>query len=506
MLKSLLEHELNNLLKSKRIYTTVIMFLLLFVSIFVVRVIDYQKQVNQYIDDVLQNEEGLRSAENYSFINPRAIQQPIVFSIYNDGFKIPRVLNIQYYEPIIYAESLNEEDNIFFIDNNQLDITFLITFFLSLFILLISYDSVNGEKRVGTLRILMTYPLKRQTFILKKMFGVFFFVAITFTIPYVISFVSIIYMFVNILSINFLLSAFFYWLLTMLFILFFSLLGIFISCCSTNPNRSLVYSLLVWILFRIVLPISWDYIIYPRLYDEQVLHLRTIQGDKQYEKTRVEFDVNPHWSGNFIQYSGEGFYNSWVFAFKETMDGRDQLLRYMYDEVYPLTFEVEQARDDVIRYLINTENVKNWVFFFNPIVLFNNLSMKITGNSRGDYLRFLHSARELRNELVSLGIEEGWLLDYRFNAYVPEKYNVLDYDVLYEQVEGDYERMGEFVHEFIGDDRYEMRLPVFRRYEQPIYSFGEIFERIFVYLVLFVVSIVVLWVMTWRKFLKYDVR
>ena len=506
MLKALLEHELNNLLKSKRIYTTVIMFLLLFVSIFVVRVIDYQKQVNQYIDDVRQNEEGLRSAENYSFINPRAIQQPIVFSIYNEGFKIPRVLDIQYYEPILIATSLNEEDNIFFIDNTRLDITFLITFFLSLFILLISYDSVNGEKQVGTLRIMMTYQLKRQTFILKKMLGVFFFVAITFTIPYVLSIFSLIYMFTNLLSINFFLSAFFYWFLTMLFILFFSLLGIFISCCTTNPNRSLVYSLLVWILFSIVLPISWDYIISPRLYDEQVNQLQQIYSDKWNERAMMRIEA-PYQGGNFIRYSGEGFYNSYVFAFKDTMENRNLFLRYMYDEVYPLTFEVEQARDDVFRKITNTENAKNWVFFFNPIVLFNNLSMKITGNSRDDYLRFMHIAREIRNELVGLGIEDGWLLDYRFNAFVLEEYNTLDMFELVEQYEGNHHGMFAYISELVENaTRYEMRLPVFRKYEQPIYSFGEIFERIFVVLVLFVVSIVVLWVMTWRKFLKYDVR
>ena len=507
MLKTLLKHEILNLLKSKRVYTTVVMFLLLFVSIFVVRIIDYQKQLNQYIDDVRQNEEDMQKADNYSFLNPRAIQQPIIFSIYNEGFRITRVLDIQYYEPINYSSSLNEEDNRFYIENTQLDITFLIAFFLPLFILLISYDSINGEKRVGTLRIMMTYPLKRQSFILKKMLGVFLFVAFTFTLPYLLSLVSLMFIYANLLTVNFFLSAFFYWFLVMLFILFFSLLGIFISCCTTNPNRSLVYSLLIWILLSIVLPISWDYIFSPKLYNDQINQLNRILDDKVYEQYRIEWLVNPYQGGNFIQFSGEGFYNSWVFAFKDTMERRDLLLQYMYENSYPLTFEIEQARDEVLRKFISIENVRNWVFFYNPIVLFNNLSMKITGNSRDDYLKFLHSAREIRNELVNIGINEGWLFDYRFNGYILPEYNIFEWDDLVEQFAGDYESLGEYVYEIIEKaTRYKMEMPVFRRYEQPVYSFGEIFNRIFQYIVVFVVSILVLWVMTWVRFLGYDVR
>ena len=317
MIKILLNHEILNLLKSKRVYWTVCMFILLFTSIFVVRLIDYQKQLNQYIDDVRQTEESLQNATNYSYINPRAIQQPIIFSIYNEGFKIPRVLNIQYYDPITYTATLNEENNMFFIDNNQLDITFLITFFLSLFILLISYDSINGEKQVGTLRLMLTFPLKRQSFILKKMLGVFIFVGFTFTLPYILSLITLIVIYANLLTINFFLSAFFYWFLVMLFILFFSLLGIFISCCTRNPNRSLVYSLLIWILFSIVLPISWDYIISPKLYNDKVTELERIHLDKRNHYYHIMWNPTESiFSGEqmMIEYSGEGFYNSRLTA------------------------------------------------------------------------------------------------------------------------------------------------------------------------------------------------
>ena len=531
MLIPLLEHELQNLLKSRRIYLTVTMFILLFATVFIVRVIDYQKQINQYIDDVRLNEKDLREAANYSQVKPRAIQQPIIFSIYNEGFKIPRVATIQYYEPITNTRSLNEETNLLYNESTQLDITFLITFFLSLFILLISYDSVNGEKQVGTLRILMTYPLKRQSFILKKMLGIFFFVALTFTIPYVLSIGVLMYIFTNMLSINFFLSAFFYWFLVMLFILFFSLLGIFISCCTTNPNRSLVYCLLVWIMFSIVLPISWDYIIAPRLYNDQITQLSQGYRDKILQAQRIMYNDVPdeaninlvgheNWTGRHF------FYETNVAGWKDTHEQHHRYQRYIYENYFPVTREAEQAYDEIQRKRINMENVRNWVFFYNPIVLFNSLSAQITGNSREDQLRFLYTTREIRDELVNLGVSEEWLFDSRFFAINnPETDIMLNLEseeelimLIYEYA-GGYGPVEDFFNE-IGEERaygyfremmsqqetYNMVLPSFRRYEQPIYTFGEIFARILQYLGVLVVSILVLWVMTWRKFLGFDVR
>jgi len=509
MLKTLLTHEILNLLKSRRVYWTVLMFILLYASVFIVRVIDYQKQVNQYIADMALNEQELQDAPNYSHMNPRAIQQPIVFSIYNEGFKKPRVVDIYFFEPIAETTSLNEENNPLSIDDTSLDITFLITFFLSLFILLISYDCVNGEKQTGTLRILMTYPLKRQSFILKKVLGVFIFVAFTFTIPYVLSLISLVFIYANLLNVNFFLSAFFYWFLVLLFIFFFSLLGIFISTCTTRPNRSLVYSLLVWIMLAIILPISWDYIIQPSLYNNKLVQLNQNYIDKTSELIRLTIEVPDEanrWQGSYRYWNGV-FYGGQVLAFGETLQYQLNYQRYMYDTYYPVARETEQAIDQAFRKRISVESVKTMAFFFNPIVQFNNLASKITGNAREDHLKFLHDAREVRDELVNLGAKDDWLFDYRFLARYTAEYTLPPIMDLYMQFDEDISRVYEYAEEL--EERavfYKMEMPVFRRYAHPVFTFGEVFGRIFVTLCIFVVCILALWLMTWYKFMKYDVR
>jgi len=518
MLKTLLTHELLNLLKSRRVYWTVVMFIILFASVFIVRVVDYQKQINQYNADIMTTNEALQEAPNFSHIRLRAIQRPIIFSIYNEGFAFHRVVDIQYYEPILQTTSLNEDSNMILLEDTTLDITFLITFFLSLFILLISYDSVNGEKRVGTLRVLMTYPLKRQSFILKKMLGVFIFVAVTFTIPYMLSLISLMVIYANLLTVNFFLSATLYWFLVLLFIFFFSLLGIFISTCTTNPNRSLVYSLTIWLLFAIILPISWQYIISPKLYNEAIDRLDHNYGDKythsrnvfwlrELDETKYDASQLSLEDSDMFQWMGGYFYDTAKAGSQQGYDQHYRFQQYVIDNYYPASREVEQARDEVDRKYINIENGANWVFFFNPIVLFENLSSKITGNSRADQLRFLQDSREVRDALIGLGIREGWLLDYRFFASFKDGLALPSFEELMEMSGSDMNKLYAYLTDiFATAEPFEMQLPTFPQYPQPILTFGEVFMAILPYLVMFVVSILGLWMMTWQRFMVYDVR
>jgi len=509
MMNLLLKHEILNLLKTGRVYLTIITFLLLFMTVFTVRVMDYQKTLNQYIADVRINDEQLQAAENFSFLNPRAIQQPIIFSIYHEGFNFSRVVDIIFYNPIIQTTSLHTEINILDRENSKLDITFLITFFLSLFILLITYDSVNGEKQNGTLRLFMTYPLKRQNFIIKKVLGVFVLVIFTFTIPYLLSMICLIVKYSTLLSVSFFHSIFFYWFVVMLFVFSFSLLGVLISCFTSNPNRSLVYSLLIWFLLIIILPISWDYIVSPRVYKNRLDNLQINYQVKLREFNQAMNNPpegsNPR-EGDWAYLDGY-FYNTTVLSlFSNGYEGRLNFQKYVYDFVFPISKEVEMSMDELLRVRINKDKIRTRAFFYNPVVLLNDLATKITGNSREDHLRFLQDSRGLRNEIINQGIYEGWLWDNRFFARFDRDIDdtiVNDFFAGNLDFDGFYSALMNFLEH---TPRFEMEVPNLSRYEQPNQTFSEIFQYIVPNLAFFMLIIIVLWVVTWQVFLKYDVR
>jgi len=512
LLKAFIEHEIMSLLKSRRVYWTVILFFLLFVSVFAVRVIDYQKQINQYLADVQDADLLMQNPINYSHISPRAIHRPLIFSIYNQGYKFGRIINIQYYQPIDRTHRQNEASVAFGITRNQLDITFLITFFLSLFVLLISYDCVNGEKQTGTLRLLLTFPIKRQSFILKKILGVFIFVAVSITIPYVLSLVCLIFIYTNLLSSSFFLSAFFYWFFMLLFIFFFSLLGILLSVCSSYPSRSLVYSLLVWILFSVILPVSWDQIVAKRLFDNEFTKLHQINIDKkgQFNRKWAEIIAETKVDNSFYNnvYYDNYYHRVYVWGMRHTYKRWYKLLELFNSELYPASKEIENATDNIIRYGIFTNNVKNGVFFFNPIILFSDISSTIAGNRADDYLKFLQSGRGIRDDLISLGAREGWLFDYRFIALYIDEFMLDPEDYWWEKLYtigfGEAYKEMRVVAEEGG--RFSFDMPFIRSYEPPNPSLGEMFSRIALVLMIFVASIMTLFVLTWYKFMRYDVR
>jgi ABC-type transport system involved in multi-copper enzyme maturation permease subunit len=328
-----------------------------------------------------------------------------------------------------------------------------------------------------------------------------------------LSLIALIVIYANLLTASFFLSAFFYWFLVMLFIFFFSLLGIFISTCTTNPNRSLVYSLLVWLLFSIILPISWDYILSPKLYNDKIVELDRIYRDKWADATRIRWRETPEmetdFDGSFFGYNGR-FYGAEIFAPIEPMRYQYRVQRHCYENYYPVAREAELAMDNLDRKRINLENVRSLVFFYNPIVLFSDLGNKITGNSREDRTIFLHTARAIRDDLVSRGAEEGWLFDYRWLATYKEENITGSWTEMFQRFNNDRDKVFEYLNVIMADmdnfEKFTFEMPFIRKYDQPAYTFGEIFNRIFVYLVLFVVVILVLWVLTWYKFMKYDVR
>jgi hypothetical protein len=118
------------------------------------------------------------------------------------------------------------------------------------------------------------------------------------------------------------------------------------------------------------------------------------------------------------------------------------------------------------------------------------MSNKIAGNAQEDFQRFLHDSRAVRDDLVNVGVREGWLFDNRFFRGWGEEY-----------YHGELMPRPDF-----NNRTNEIELPVFRAYSQPQFTFGELFIRVYLYMFLFVLCIIVLWLFSWQRFMKYDVR
>src|SRR5690606_23514469 len=67
-----------------------------------------------------------------------------------------------------------------------MDLEFLFSVVLSLFAVLFAYDAVNGEKERGTLRLALSNPVSRSTYIVGKLIGTFLSLFVPLLIPVLI--------------------------------------------------------------------------------------------------------------------------------------------------------------------------------------------------------------------------------------------------------------------------------------------------------------------------------
>lgn len=517
MFREFLKHELRSLLKSQRVIWVTTVFAILFFVIFFLRVDFLQKQINQYIQNIEMTEKALNSSINYSFINPRAIRKPKLFSVYNGGFTgdYGDVINTKYFLPITKAEVLNSESNDFYNDTIKMDISFIVTFFLSLLVFLIAYDSVNGEKESGTLRILMTWSFKKILFLYKKILGIFIFVFFVFSLPYILSALMLVVRFGDFITTGFLISYFLYWISVALFIAVISLFGILCSLITRNSNRSLVYSLFIWLLLTIILPVSWDYFIAENIFKNKIaLHtnnFRIYTSELINVLKNKPDEANPdkvgHWNWN-----GGYHYDVNVIGHRWTNEVHRNYMSYIYEYYYPVVKKLEHENLQIVLLKNQREVFKSSIMFFNPVIVFQTLANFISGSSQRDYYQFLNDGINIRDSLIDKGVREKWLFknDFFYSTYPehpmpfwPDFVEELNREI----TEDDGRAFNELMMEtYKNTPPYKFNLPEIRRYEQREIILSEVYKNVLLYYLIFIICLIFLLIFSSRLFINFDVR
>lgn len=136
----------------------------------------------------------------------------------------------------------------------ELDLAFIVKIILSLFALLYSYNIISGERELGTLKLVMSYPASRASFVIGKTVGGLLTLLLTLIIPLLLGLLMLLFFF----DVNFSVSE---WSRIALMVLVFSLylgvfytIGAFMSAMTKNSFVSFLLALFVWVLCIVVLP------------------------------------------------------------------------------------------------------------------------------------------------------------------------------------------------------------------------------------------------------------
>jgi ABC-type transport system involved in multi-copper enzyme maturation permease subunit len=134
------------------------------------------------------------------------------------------------------------------------DLMFVVKAILSLFAILFSYDAISGERERGTLKLMLSNSVPRDTIILGKAVGLFFCLVVPLVIPLLIGILMII------LSPSISMSGIVWgrllgiMLTFFLYLACFFALGLLVSACTHRASASFMILLFVWIVSVFVIP------------------------------------------------------------------------------------------------------------------------------------------------------------------------------------------------------------------------------------------------------------
>jgi len=229
----------------------------------------------------------------------------------------------------------------------SLDFNFAVKVLLSLGAIVITFASVSGDRFAGTLKLVCASGVSRRHLILGKLFASFLCLATPLVICLVVSCI--------ILALNDMLTSWaevvrvaLFLLFSLIYALFFALVGLTISVVTKRPQESLVSGVLVWLALVFVLPTMMPQV--SRLFADTPSS-RGLEEARQigWIATAFEHDHSDR---------------------RDLFDARMQ----QKQDAYQAAWEVANNQ------LANHAKVKGWLDLLSPADMYNDASMGIVGN------------------------------------------------------------------------------------------------------------------------------
>ncbi len=262
MLMEILKREMRDQLMSLRLILTFSLVLILmgvnafmFDSEYKRQLGDFNVEVNRNLEDFARRVSSpapLFSAFSYSRQRIHRRPNPAAFIAEGHDRDLPNSFNVSAFKLEEPTYTLRSNPILWRFDS--VDWTFIVALILSFAAIVLTYDSINGEKERGTLRLVMSNSVPREQILLGK--------CLASVIVLLMPLAAGVLMNLAILTLGgsirldselagkVILSA----ALCILYLSFFALLGLFLSARMRQPVASLVTGLLIWVTAVIVIP------------------------------------------------------------------------------------------------------------------------------------------------------------------------------------------------------------------------------------------------------------
>ena len=443
MLTTLVLRELLDNLMTFRFAVAVFIMLLLVVANTAVLIKDYEQRLMLYNDAVKMHQQQLREKKTYSagisytgevHIN----RSPNPLSIFNTGFdkRLGNQVRVSHtYVPSLWDSGWHGS-NPFMDMFASMDIVFIFEVILSLLALVFAYDTLAGEYERGTLRLVLTHPVRRGHILLAKYISAM----LCLLVPLLISLFLAVILLTMTPSISLNIDDFLriggIIFASVAYLSVFYLIGLLISAATRRTSTALMLSMFVWGFLVLVYP-NVILAVIPRSEAPQARAASAFSQieqmwEEEFERERRHFlatDAIPgiDWNLGLTGSGSEPYAYMWsdprllLYSFEgilafEGFDEKDEykiphaqnhfrFLGRLVIRTADQTWIIRKpALEDIF---IHPANVKRIWLKLSPVGLYDAATQAWTGTDLHGVRDFFHAARRYRQEVINALYDKG---------------------------------------------------------------------------------------------------
>ena len=264
MFLTLIRRELLDNLMTFRFAAAVVIMLLLVVANTVVLIKDYELRLSDYNSAVETHRQELR-LENKTYSDGMLShwgtiivdRPPNPLSIFNTGLdkRLGNEIRVSYiFTPTIWDANKHAADNPYFNILTSIDIVLIFQGILSLLALTFAYDAIAGEYEHGTLRLVLSHPVRRGYILFAKYIGAM----VCLFVPLLMSLLLMLILLTTSATIFLNTDDFLriggIVLTSLIYLSLFYLIGMLISAITRRTSTALILSMFVWGFLVLVYP------------------------------------------------------------------------------------------------------------------------------------------------------------------------------------------------------------------------------------------------------------
>ena len=283
MLRTLIHQELLGHLMSARFFAAVVITLLLVVANAIVLLEDYERRLTKYSQQENTHHQKVQEAKTYSTLKLSIERPPNPLSLFSAGLDKRLGSTLEIYHglvPMISDASARSLDNAFLNLFSKIDLVLIFQVVLSLMTLLFAYDAIAGDWENGTLRLVISHPVRRGTILFAKYTGAM----VCLLLPVLTSLLMVMTLLSTVSSIQLSGADFLrivgIVLTTTIYLSVFYLIGLLISTTTRRTATSLMLCMFLWVALVLVYP-NWSRFAITPVGDTRAIHSSANQQIKQ---------------------------------------------------------------------------------------------------------------------------------------------------------------------------------------------------------------------------------